>query len=178
LVVRKGKTFGILLAIFAMCIAPFIEKAGSLFDYLQEVNGIYSIPILTIIVVGFATKKVPAIAAKIGLLSGCLLYVMSQFLLQPYLVNRALANAADNGITDAASLAVIKADAYPHYLDVMAILFILNIAIMLIIGKLYPRKEAFVQEYTKQVDITPWKPVYIVGGLITLMVVSIYYYFA
>jgi SSS family solute:Na+ symporter len=89
-----------------------------------------------------------------------------------------MANAADNGITDAASLAVIKADAYPHYLDVMAILFILNIVIMLVIGKLYPRKEAFVQEYTKQVDITPWKPVYIVGGLITLMVISIYYYFS
>jgi solute:Na+ symporter, SSS family len=177
-VVRKGKTFGILLAVFAMCIAPFIEKAGSLFDYLQEVNGIYSIPILTIIVVGFATKRVPAIAAKIGLLSGCLLYVVSQFVLQPYMVNSALKKAEFNGITDAVGLAIVKADAYPHYLDVMAILFILNIVIMLVIGKLYPRKEAFVQEYTKQVDITPWKPVYIVGGLITLMVISIYYYFA
>lgn len=178
LVVRRGKMFGILLAIFAMFIAPFIANAGSLFAYLQEVNGIYSIPILTIIVVGFATKRVPAIAAKVGLLSGCLLYVISQFVLQPYMVNSAMKKAELNGITDAVGLALAKADAYPHYLDVMAILFVLNIVIMLIIGKLYPRKEAFVQEYTKQVDITPWKHVYLVGGIITLLVVSIYIYFA
>ncbi len=177
-VVKAGKTFGIGLAFFAMFIAPQIANAGSLFAYLQEVNGIYSIPILSIIVVGFATKRVPAIAAKVGLLSGCLLYVISQFILQPYVVSNALEKAELTGITDVLELAKIKADAYPHYLDIMAILFIANICIMLIIGKLYPRKEAYVQEYTKQVEITPWKHVYLVGAFITLLVVGIYVYFA
>ena len=83
-IVKYGKTFGISLAIASMFIAPLIAKAGSLFDYLQEINGIYSIPILTIIVVGYLTKRVPAIAAKIGLLSGCLLYILSQFLSHLY----------------------------------------------------------------------------------------------
>ena len=46
-----------------MFIAPLIANAGSLFDYLQKVNGIYSIPILTIIIVGYTTKYVPAIVA-------------------------------------------------------------------------------------------------------------------
>lgn len=176
--VKYGKTFGVILAIAAMCIAPLIANAGSLFDYLQEINGIYSIPILTIIVVGFTTKKVPAIAAKVGLLSGCLLYVLSQFFLQPYFIDNALAKAATNGITDVSELAIIKAQAYPHFLDVMAILFILNIIIMLIIGKLRPRSTAFVQEYTKQVEITPWKYVNFVGIAITILVISIYAYFA
>ena len=72
----------------------------------------------------------------------------------------------------------MEADAYPHYLHVMAILFILNILIMLIIGKLYPRKEAYVQEYTKQVDITPWKYVKQAGIAVCIIVVSIYIYFA
>lgn len=178
LVVKKGKIFGIILAFFAMIIAPFIANAGSLFAYLQEVNGIYSIPILTIIVVGFATKRVPAIAAKIGLLTGCLLYIISQFLLQPYMINKALNSAKADGITDELALAMIKAEAYPHYLDIMTILFILNIVIMLVIGKLKPMAQPYVQEYTKQVDITPWKPVYLVGGAITLLVIGIYYYFA
>lgn len=177
-VVRSGKIFGIILAFFAMFIAPLIANAGSLFAYLQEVNGIYSIPILSIIVVGFATKRVPAIAAKIGLLSGCLLYVISQFLLQPYMINAALETATSMGITDVLELAKVKADAYPHYLDIMAILFIANISIMLLIGKMYPRKEAFVQQYTQQVEITPWKHVYTVGGIITFLVVGIYIYFA
>lgn len=155
-IVKAGKSFGILLAVLAMIVAPFIAQAGSIFSYLQEVNGIYSIPILTIIVVGYLTKKVPAIAGKIGIISGSVLYIISQFILQPY----------------------FGAENYPHFLHVMAILFILNVIIMLIIGKLYPREEDFVLEYTKQVDITPWKYTKPVGVLVCLIVISSYVYFS
>ena len=177
-VVKYGKAFGVILAIVSMFIAPLIANAGSLFAYLQEINGIYSIPILTIIVVGYLTKRVPAIAAKVGLLSGCLLYILSQFILQPYFIDKALANAAAVGITDQTALALIKAQAYPHFLDVMAILFVLNIIIMLVIGKLKPMKEPFVQEYTKQVDITPWKYTKQAGIAICIIVIGVYIYFA
>lgn len=177
-VVKYGKTFGVILAIASMFIAPLIANAGSLFDYLQEINGIYSIPILTIIAVGYLTKRVPAIAAKIGLVSGCLLYILSQFILQPYFIENAIQEAAAAGITDKATLALTEAQAYPHFLDVMAILFVLNIAIMLIIGKLKPREEPFVQEYTKQVDITPWKYTRQAGLAICVIVVGVYIYFA
>jgi len=177
-VVKYGKAFGVILAIVSMFIAPLIANAGSLFAYLQEINGIYSIPILTIIVVGYLTKRVPAIAAKVGLLSGCLLYILSQFILQPYCIDKALANAAAAGITDQTALALIKAQAYPHFLDVMAILFVLNIIIMLVIGKLKPMKEPFVQEYTKQVDITPWKYTKQAGIAICIIVIGVYIYFA
>src|SRR5690606_20211385 len=156
-IVKYGKIFGTVLAFASMFIAPLIANAGSLFDYLQEINGIYSIPILTIVVVGYTTKRVPAIAAKVGLLSGCLLYCLSQFVLKDYFVNKAIEEAVSSGVTDAAALALVEAQAYPHYLDIMAILFVLNIVIMLIIGKFKPREVPFVQEYTKQVDITPWK---------------------
>ena len=157
-VVKVGKTFGIFLAIAAMCIAPWlIHASGGLFAYLQEVNGCYSIPIFTIIVVGYLTKRVPAIAAKIALGSGVVLYSISQFILKPYL--------ADQGIE------------YPHFLHVMAILFVLNIVIMLVIGKLKPAPVDFVQEYTDQVDITPWKYLKPVGIIITIIVVSTYIYF-
>ena len=177
-VVKYGKAFGVILAIVSMFIAPLIANAGSLFAYLQEINGIYSIPILTIIVVGYLTRRVPAIAAKVGLLSGCLLYILSQFILQPYFIDKALANAAAVGITDQTALALIKAQAYPHFLDVMAILFVLNIIIMLVIGKLKPMKEPFVQEYTKQVDITPWKYTKQAGIAICVIVIGVYIYFA
>ena len=177
-VVKYGKTFGVILAILSRFIAPLIANAGSLFDYLQEINGIYSIPILTIIVVGYLTKRVPAIAAKIGLVSGCLLYIVSQFFMQPYFIETALAKAKTNGITDAAELALVKVQAYPHFLDIMAILFTLNIIIMLIIGKIQPRTTDFVQEYTQQVDIKPWKYVKIAGLGICILVIGIYVYFA
>ena len=177
-VVKYGKIFGVCLALAAMFIAPLIENAGSLFKYLQEINGIYSIPILTIIVVGYLTKRVPAIAAKIGILSGSILYIISQFWLGPSKIAKALETAKASGITDPEVLKLVEADAYPHYLHVMAILFVLNILIMLIIGRLYPRKEAYVQEYTKQVDITPWKYVKQAGLVVCIIVISIYIYFA
>ena len=177
-VVKYGKVFGIVLALAAMFIAPLIANAGSLFEYLQEVNGIYSIPILTIIVVGYLTKRVPAIAAKIGIISGSLLYILSQFILKPNMVNKALEDAKASGITDEASLAVVEAEAYPHFLHVMAILFVLNVVIMLLIGKLRPRETPYEQEYTKQVEITPYKYVKQVGIAVVVIVVGIYIYFA
>lgn len=176
-VVKYGKTFGIILALAAMFIAPLVANAGSLFEYLQEVNGIYSIPILSIIIVGYLTKRVPAIAAKIGLISGSALYILSQFILQPYFVNKALAKAEGMGVTDVSALAEIKADAYLPFLDVMAILFLLNVVIMLIIGFLKPRKEPYIQEYTEQVDITPWKYVKVTGVIVCVIVIGTYVYF-
>lgn len=177
-VVKYGKIFGICLALAAMFIAPMIANAGSLFNYLQEINGIYSIPILTIIVVGYLTKRVPAIAAKIGILSGSILYIISQFILKPDLVNTALEEAKASGITDEAALRLVEADAYPHFLHVNLILFLLNVGIMLIIGKLYPRETAYEQEYTKQVSIEPYKYVKQVGIVISVIVIGIYIYFA
>ena len=155
--VWAGKKFGIVLAIVSMIIAPLLIYASDgLFGYLQEANGIYSIPILTIIVVGYATKFVPAIAAKIGVLSGSILYIISQFILKP----------------------MVGEENYPHFLHVMAILFVLNILIMLIIGKLKPRIGAFELSYTKQVDITPWRYLKPVGLGICAIVIAVYIYFA
>ena len=178
-VVKAGKTFGIGLAILAMFIAPSIANAPEgLFGYLQEVNGCYSIPIFTIIIVGYLTKNVPAIAAKIAIGLGVILYSISQFVLKPRMTANALAEAQANGITDVAALADIEKLAYPHFLHVMAILFVMNILIMLAIGKMKPRTEPYLQKYTEQVDITPWKYVNQTGIAITVIVVAIYAYFA
>ncbi|NJB83227.1 solute:sodium symporter family transporter [Wenyingzhuangia aestuarii] len=158
-VVKMGQAFGIFLAIGGACIAPFLIYAkGGLFNYLQEINGCYSIPIFTIIIVGYTTKRVPAIAAKIGLISGVVLYAISQFIIKPIVI--------DGGGT------------YPHFLHVVAILFVLNAVIMLVIGKIKPRNEDFVQQYTEQVDITPWKYLKPVSIIVTVIVVLTYAYFS
>ena len=67
---------------------------------------------------------------------------------------------------------------YPHFLHIMAILFVLNTVIMLIIGKLYPRKDAYIQYNSKEVDITPWKLLKPMGLLVCAIVIGIYVYFA
>lgn len=157
-IVKAGKSFGILLAILSMFIAPFIANApDGLFGYLQEVNGCYSIPILTIILVGYLTKYVPALAAKVAIISGVVLYSISQFILKPYMFGE---------------------ENYPHFLHVMAILFVLNVIIMLIIGKIVPRAEAFQLYDSKEVDITPWKYLKFASIGIIVIVVAIYIYFS
>jgi len=178
-VVTAGKSFGIILALLAMFIAPFIAYVeDGLFGYLQEVNGCYSIPILTIIVVGFLTKYVPAKAAKVGLISGVVLYCISQFILQPMMKASAKAKAIASGVSDEATLELVEKSAYPHFLHVMAILFVLNVIIMLVIGKMSPRETPFEQKYTEQVNIDPWKYVKPVGLAVCVIVVLIYVYFS
>jgi SSS family solute:Na+ symporter len=56
-------------------------------------------------------------------------------------------------------------------------LFLINIAIMLFIGKWAPRKEAYVQQYTRQVEITNWKYVKPLGLVVVLVVISTYFIF-
>lgn len=156
-VVSAGKKFGIVLAILSMIIAPFIANApGGLFKYLQEVNGAYSIPILTIILVGIFSKKVPPIAAKIGLASGVILYCLSQFVLKPY---------------------VVGAENYPHFLHVMFTLFILNVVIMLLIGMVRPMHREWVPAAESPVDMTPYPLAKPLGFVIVLVVVSTYIFF-
>ncbi len=156
-VVKKGKQFGIFLAIMSMFIAPLIANAPmGLFGYLQEVNGAYSIPILTIVIVGYLSSRIPALAAKIAIFSGVGFYLI--YLILKYFV--------------------VEEGSLPHYLHVMAILFALNIAIMYLIGKWRPTKEAYVDQHTKQVDIVPWSAVKPVGVGIVALVIFIYVYFA
>ena len=154
--VNAGKRFGIILAIVSMCIAPLIIYApDGLFGYLQKVNGAYSIPILTIIVIGYLTKYVPAIAAKISIITGVILYV-GYVILDEF----------------------VFVGAFPHFLHIMAIVFVINILIMLLIGKYKPRTLAYRQKYTGQVNITPWKYLNVAGITICVIVLGIYIYFA
>jgi SSS family solute:Na+ symporter len=157
-VIKVGKTFGVFLALLAMFVAPFIANApDGLFGYLQEVNGCYSIPILTIIVVGYLTKRVPAKAANFAIVFGAFMYILSQFILKPYFFGE---------------------KNYPHFLHVMAILFVLNIIIMLLIGRFNPRETAYKQVFTNEVDIVPWKYAKTIGIIVVFIVLMIYVYFS
>lgn len=176
--VKAGKTFGLILALISMCIAPFIAYApDGLFSYIQVMLGSLSVPILAVVLVGVYTKRVPAMGAKVVLIGGVILYLISQFVLSPYFVDQALAEAAANGISDAKTLSIIKAKAYPHFLHVMGALFVLNVIVMLVIGRVAPRDTDYEPMATEQVDMTPWKYATISAIIITALVLSTYLIF-
>ena len=175
--VRAGKFFGFGLALVGMIIAPFIANApAGIFDYIQQALGSLSVPILAVVLVGILTKNVPALGAKIVMIAGVIMYIITIFL-RPIYQDGALAEAATNGITDAGQLAIIKATAFPHFLHVMGILFVVNIIIMLIVGAVKPKTNFYMPEMTDAIDTTPWKYAYVVGILITLLVLSTYLIF-
>ncbi len=176
--VKAGKVFGMLLALISMTIAPFIANApDGLFSYIQESLGSLSVPILAVVAVGMATKNVPAVGAKIVLTIGVLMYLVSQFVLAPHFVETALAEATASGITDAKQLGIIKARAYPHFLHIMFILFIINVLFMLVLGWVNPSKKVYKPKVTEEIDITPWKYAKVVGLAITILVLSTYLIF-
>jgi SSS family solute:Na+ symporter len=72
---------------------------------------------------------------------------------------------------------VIRAEAYPHFLHVMGILFVVSIVFMLAMGKLNPRKELYEPKITDAVDITPWRYATVFAIAIALLVLSTYFIF-
>jgi len=89
----------------------------------------------------------------------------------------ALAQAAAAGITDTGELAVISAEAFPHFLHIMGILFVINVIIMLLVGLIKPKETIYVPDTTDAIDTTPWKYAWISGILIVLLVLSTYLIF-
>ena len=98
--------------------------------------------------------------------------------LEPHFRESAVLAAEAQGITDLAQLRIIKAEAYPHYLHVMGILFVINTLVMLIFGWLKPKKEIPPEETTDAIDISLWKYAFVTGAFITLLVISTYFIFA
>ncbi|XCF07421.1 solute:sodium symporter family transporter [Tamlana crocina] len=156
-VVKAGKTFGIVLALFSMAIAPLLYGVqGGVFTYLQELNGTHSVPILAIVVVGIFTKRVSSKAANIAILFSAIVYLLLLYVVRPM---------------------CIESGAYfPHFLHLMGALFVLVVIIMFVVSKFYPRETDYLQEYSKQVDITPWKFLKPVGYAVVAAVIGLYIY--
>lgn len=128
--VRIGKWTSAILAIFAIGIAPYVANAPEgLYQLLQQLNGIFFIPIASVIIAGFLLPNVSATGAKAGLFFGLLFYVMSYF--------------------------ILKVDL--HFVHIWGIEFVLNICVMLLISKFFPNKETFVIKDAGILDLKPWK---------------------
>jgi len=176
--VKAGKNFGFVLGIVSMAIAPFIVFApDGLWSYIQQSLGSLSVPILAVVLMGMFTKKVPAIAAKTAMIGGVVLYLTSLLFVEPFFRGSALEEAQANGIQEASQLSIIEAQAYPHYLHIMGIIFLLSLVYMLFIGKFYPQKVPYESKVTDVVDVTPWKYTILAAITIAILVFSTYFFF-
>ncbi len=114
--VRVGKRFGIVMALVAMSLAPFIGKAESLFTLMKQLAAVTNVPILAIIAMGMLTTRVSTRAAKISLFVGMALFALANFV-----------------FADSIGL---------HWLHIAGINFAIICALMLVLSKIYPLKKS------------------------------------
>jgi len=148
---RTGRLFQISISLLAMLFAPFIVfSQGGFYEYLQKISAIFSLPIFTIIFLGFFTKKMPPAAAKIGIVFFISCYVLSQFIFNSHL----------------------------HYLHCLAIIFVLTSFLMLIIGRFFPLEKAYELKMENMVDVKPWKARYFYNGLLIVLMILVFALFS
>ena len=160
-IVSVGKKFGIALAVASIVIAPMLDQMQSIFEYLQQVNGLYSVPIIGIFLLGITTKRIPAIAAKIGMIVGMAFYAFFTFVnikdVPPFFANE---------------------DGDLHYLHGYFISLIASILVMLIIGKVKPKTTEEIaisdQRDPAPVDMKPWAQAKNASFAIMCVTVGIY----
>ncbi len=190
--VKYGKIFGVALAVFAMLIAPLIAKAPSgLFTYLQTVNGFYNVPILTLMLIGMLNNKAPASSAKITLAVFILVYGTTQLTALSGGFKEFMAAGMGDpsvlkgvaGFFQSALPAAIWEPLFKfstvHYLHILALLFVVCSAFMLLMGKYYPSKHTYEDSLDKHiVDTTPWSKLVPVSIAIICCVVGLYIVFS
>ena len=154
-VVNSGRIFGVLIAIASMLIAPGLAKNENIFAYLQKMNGMYAIPILSVVLVAMLSKRVPPLAAKLALVAGFVVVGLGNFV-HPF-----------------SQIADTMGGFY-----FTGTVFAWLVIMQFVIGELYPAEQEWVQEDVGAVDMTPWKFSGIAGTLLIVSVIGIYAWFA
>ena len=125
-----GKVTSSILAVFAIAVAPFVANApDGLYQLLQQLNGIFFIPIASIMLAGFFTKNISAISAKLALLVGLTFYLVFTFI---YPLNI-------------------------HFVHIWGIEFLLNMAIMFSVSYFYPKGNVVNTIKKSEVNYKSWR---------------------
>ena len=141
------------LAAFGDMVAPLLQYASlGLWQIIRIFTGFYNIPVIAIVLVGLFTQRVPALAAKIVIVFHLVAYALCQFVFR-----------------DLIDL---------HFLHLYAVLFLVEVAIMLIVGARRPRAAVAAPAPDAKVDLAPWH--YAVPCAVTLLscVVGLYLLFS
>lgn len=151
--VRIAMIASVVIALFSFFVAPLLWFAPEgLWQIIRIFTGFYNIPIVAIVIVGLFAKRTPAIAAKIVIVFHVIAYGLVKF-----------------AFADFVTL---------HFLHIYAILFAIEVAIMLLAGRLAPRATPWVVPNVAKVDLTPWRFARPVAFTLMSAVVGLYLIFS
>jgi SSS family solute:Na+ symporter len=145
--VKVGKLTSTVLAIFAIMAAPMVANApDGLYQLLQQLNGIFFIPIASIMLAGFFLKRISAAGAKAALFVGLAFYITTTF--------------------------ILKTDI--HFIHIWGIEFLLNMAVMFGVSYFYPPERVFKAEDLHILDLKEWKYTKHMSIALCLITLTIY----
>lgn len=128
--VRVGKICSIVLAVFAITIAPLVGNAPEgLYQLMQQLNGIFFIPIASILLAGLFIPQISATGAKVGMVTGLCFYLLTSFII----------------------------DINIHFIHIWGIEFVLNLLVMYLVSSKFPRTRKPELSGNAHLDMTPWK---------------------
>ncbi|WP_020652439.1 sodium:solute symporter family transporter [Massilia niastensis] len=164
-----GRVTVVVSMLLAVCLAPYmgIDKKGG-FQYIQEYTGFVSPGILAMFLMGFFWRPTTAAAAMFATLGGFVLSIVLKFLPEVmdlgFLASTGFAKANGSGVHEI------------PFLDRMGIVFMVVLAGMVIISKLFPNQR-HEQEEKIEVDTRMFRvdPGFALGAaLICLGLLAIY----
>ena len=128
--IRTAKIASIVIALFSFVVAPMLHNAEEgLWNIIRKFTGFYNIPVITIVLVGLFTKRVPAVGAKVAIVFHVFAYWLLKFQL----------------------------DIQLNFIHVYAVLFIIEVAIMFAFSLVQPRTDSEYYSSEAKVDLTPWR---------------------
>ena len=131
-VVAVAKRASVIIALFSFVVAPLLQYAPEgLWQIIRVFTGFYNIPVIAIVMVGLFTKQVPALGPKLVIGFHVIAYGLLKFVF-------------DDVVTI-------------HFLHLYAILFVIEVAIMLWVGMRYPRGEDWTYSSNHRVNMQPWR---------------------
>ena len=129
---RVARRVSVVIALFSFVVAPLLQFApDGLWQVIRVFTGFYNIPIIAIVIVGLFSLRVPALGPKLVIGFHLLAYGLLQF--------------------------VFKDAVDVHFLHLYAILFVIEVGILLATGYFAPRAEAWRYSTTHLVPMQPWR---------------------
>ena len=97
----------------SLAMVPVYENAESIVAVMQQLNGLYSMPVLAAFIAAVLFAGIAPWAVRIGLVFGAALYAVFTFVWSPL-----------------------------HYIHLMAITLVASVALMWVLGRVLPRRNA------------------------------------
>jgi len=149
--IRVAKIASVVIAIFSFIVAPLLQYApDGLWQIIRIFTGFYNIPVIAVVLIGLFTRRVPAFAAKVAILFHIVAYTLLKFVLEIEL----------------------------NFIHIYAVLFVIEVGIMLIIGYWRPAEQDWSYDSSAKVSLQPWRYAHPVSATMLAGIVLLYLLFS